>query len=265
MDNQIQLQLQLHHFCIINYNFNYNYVIGPGSGCITWFESSPVSLNLLPTPANKHTSTYYKRVGREGGSKGGSDDARQGESVSGGREGWGRKDWWRERTRKGQNEAWTARGKERREEGSGGGIERGRDGARQQGSKETREQGREGNFKGGILRRALAIIYIIREEGSIFAPQRLRFFMALGVAANTIGKVIASTVFMCVCSMFRPSDGGREGGSEWRRDWARKEGSMGAREGENVKGGSIFTNQSIHKPALALETLVLQMTNSEHV
>ena len=30
--------------------------------------------------------------------------------------------------------------------------------------------------------------------------------MALGVAANTIGKVIASTVFMCVCSMFRPSD-----------------------------------------------------------
>ena len=30
--------------------------------------------------------------------------------------------------------------------------------------------------------------------------------MALGVAANTIGKGIASTVFMCVCSMFRPSD-----------------------------------------------------------
>ena len=30
--------------------------------------------------------------------------------------------------------------------------------------------------------------------------------MALGVAANTIGKVIASTVFLCVCSMFRPSD-----------------------------------------------------------
>ena len=30
--------------------------------------------------------------------------------------------------------------------------------------------------------------------------------MALGVAANTIGKVIASTVFMCVCSTFRPSD-----------------------------------------------------------
>ena len=30
--------------------------------------------------------------------------------------------------------------------------------------------------------------------------------MALGVSANTIGKVIASTVFMCVCSMFRPSD-----------------------------------------------------------
>ena len=30
--------------------------------------------------------------------------------------------------------------------------------------------------------------------------------MALGVAANTIGKVIASTVFMCVYSTFRPSD-----------------------------------------------------------
>ena len=30
--------------------------------------------------------------------------------------------------------------------------------------------------------------------------------MALGVAANTIGKVIASTVFMCVWCMFRPSD-----------------------------------------------------------
>ena len=30
--------------------------------------------------------------------------------------------------------------------------------------------------------------------------------MALGVAANTIGKVIASNVFMCVCSTFRPSD-----------------------------------------------------------
>ena len=41
-----------------------------------------------------------------------------------------------------------ARGKERREEASGGGIERGREGAR--------EQRREGNFKGGILMRALA-------------------------------------------------------------------------------------------------------------
>ena len=30
--------------------------------------------------------------------------------------------------------------------------------------------------------------------------------MAMGVAANTIGKVIATTVFMCVCSTFRPSD-----------------------------------------------------------
>ena len=30
--------------------------------------------------------------------------------------------------------------------------------------------------------------------------------MALGVAACTVGKVRASTVFMCVCSTFRPSD-----------------------------------------------------------
>ena len=50
------------------------------------------------------------------------------------------------------------------------------------------------------------IIYIISEETSIFAPQRLRFYRALGVAACTVGKVRASTVFMCVCSMFRPSD-----------------------------------------------------------
>ena len=50
------------------------------------------------------------------------------------------------------------------------------------------------------------VIYIISEETSIFAPQRLRFCRALGVAACTVGKVRASTVFMCVCSMFRPSD-----------------------------------------------------------
>ena len=46
------------------------------------------------------------------------------------------------------------------------------------------------------------LVYIIREEASIFAPQRLRFYRALGVAACTVGKVQASTVFMCVCSMF---------------------------------------------------------------
>ena len=50
------------------------------------------------------------------------------------------------------------------------------------------------------------IIYIISEETSIFAPQRLRFYRAPGVAACTVGKVRASTVFICVCSMFRPSD-----------------------------------------------------------
>ena len=50
------------------------------------------------------------------------------------------------------------------------------------------------------------IIYIISEETSIFAPQRIPFCMALGVAACTVGKVRAWTVFMCVCSTFRSSD-----------------------------------------------------------
>ena len=50
------------------------------------------------------------------------------------------------------------------------------------------------------------LVYIIREEGSIFARQRIPFCMALGVAACTVGKVRVSTVFMCVCSTFRPSD-----------------------------------------------------------
>ena len=41
-------------------------------------------------------------------------------------------------------------------------------------------------------------VYIISEETSIFAPQRIPFYMALGVAACTVGKVRAWTVFMCV-------------------------------------------------------------------
>ena len=49
-------------------------------------------------------------------------------------------------------------------------------------------------------------IIIISEETSIFAPQRIPFCMALGVAACTVGKVRARTVFMCVCSTFRSSD-----------------------------------------------------------
>ena len=36
---------------------------------------------------------------------------------------------------KGRNEAWTARGNDGREEASGGGIERGREGARGEGGK----------------------------------------------------------------------------------------------------------------------------------
>ena len=49
-------------------------------------------------------------------------------------------------------------------------------------------------------------IYIISKETSIFAPQRLPFYMALGVAVCTVGKLRALTVFMCVCSTFRLSD-----------------------------------------------------------
>ena len=49
-------------------------------------------------------------------------------------------------------------------------------------------------------------LYITSEETSIFAPKRLPFYKALGVAACTVGKVRASTVLMCVCSTFRSSD-----------------------------------------------------------
>ena len=41
---------------------------------------------------------------------------------------------------------------------------------------------------------------------SIFARQRLPFYKALGVAACTVRKVRASTMFMCVCCTFRSSD-----------------------------------------------------------
>ena len=53
---------------------------------------------------------------------------------------------------------------------------------------------------------AMSVIYIIREEASIFAPQRIPFYKDPRVAACTVGKVRSSTVFMCVCSTFRPSD-----------------------------------------------------------
>ena len=50
------------------------------------------------------------------------------------------------------------------------------------------------------------VVYIISGETSTFVPQRLPFYKALGVTAGTVGKVRASTVFMCVCSTFRSSD-----------------------------------------------------------
>ena len=63
---------------------------------------------------------------------------------------------------KGRNEARTARGKDGREEASGGGIERGREGARG-------EQGREENFKGGIPRMAQGSVQYIHKPFHIAA------------------------------------------------------------------------------------------------
>ena len=85
--------------------------------------------------------------GRERGREKGSERWRKG--ARGGREeammiGSG----GRERARKGRAEAWKARGQEGIEEASGGGTEGGME--------QLREQGREGNFKVGILMRALA-------------------------------------------------------------------------------------------------------------
>ena len=48
--------------------------------------------------------------------------------------------------------------------------------------------------------------YIISEETSVFAPQRIPLYKDPRVAACTVGKVRSSTVFMCVCSTFRSSD-----------------------------------------------------------
>ena len=124
------------------------------------------------------------RGGMEGGiegREGGSDDARQGESVSGGREGWGRVGWWRERTRNGWKEAWTARGKERREEASGGGTELGREGAREEG-----KQGRDGNFKGCILRRALASVQYIHKPSHNAALTGINYKLCIVMRHNVL-------------------------------------------------------------------------------
>ena len=79
-----------------------------------------------------------------GGREGGSDDDRQGESISGGREGRGRVAEGNERGRDGPRHG--------RRKGKRGGRKRAEEGL----SEEWREQGRKGNFKGGILMRALA-------------------------------------------------------------------------------------------------------------
>ena len=58
---------------------------------------------------------WWGRVGKSKGREVGSDDARQAESVSGGREGG----LMKERARKGRDKAWTAGGRKRAEEGLG--------------------------------------------------------------------------------------------------------------------------------------------------
>ena len=70
----------------------------------------------------------------------------------------------------------------------------------------------------------------------------------------------------------RHGHGQREGGSEQRRHCARKGGSTRVREG-NFKGGILkrayASSQYIHKPSdnasLAIDTLLLQIKNREHV
>ena len=114
---------------------------------------------------------------------------------------------------KGRNEAWTAPGKDGREGASGGGIERGTEGAR----KGRKLQGRYPDPRGGHR------------------------------PVYTSG-----------------------GGIERVREGARGKGRKGV---ENVKRGILRRAQAsvqyIHKPfhnaALGLETLVLQMKNSEQV
>ena len=73
---------------------------------------------------------------------------------------------------KGTSEEGTGRGMDSgREEASGGGIELGMEG--EQGSKEARE----GNFKGGILRRALASIQYIHKPSHNAALAIETFFI----------------------------------------------------------------------------------------
>ena len=75
------------------------------------------------------------------------------------------------RARKRRNEAWTERGKERREEASGGlseweGREHPIEGDEQGRSEGRREQGRQGNFKGGTLRRTFLRILVLQMKNS---------------------------------------------------------------------------------------------------
>ena len=58
---------------------------------------------------------------------------------------------------------------------------------------------------------------------------------------------------------------GKRGGRKRAEDGLSEEGREYGRKGERETSREVVYSQTIHKPALALETLVLQMTNSEHV
>ena len=133
-------------------------MITPLSQCHASLGATQYSVQLA-----KHTRVYIeldggRQAGRQGGQGrmvGGREEAmmlsRERASVEEGRVEGGRVDEGNERGRDGTRHGWREgkmEGRKRAEEGL---------------SQEGREQGREGNFKGGILRRALASIQYIHK------------------------------------------------------------------------------------------------------
>ena len=73
---------------------------------------------------------------------------------------------------------------------------------RREGREGREREGERDRERGSRAKPGIQLVYYKRGT-SIFAPQRLPFYKALGVAAYTYLKVRASTVFMYVCSTFR--------------------------------------------------------------